>query len=67
MAVPDVLLSGHHGKVARWRREQALRRTFERRPDLLRRAALGPAERLLMAEWQAAQEAAQQGAAQNGD
>ncbi|HYJ66191.1 MAG TPA: tRNA (guanosine(37)-N1)-methyltransferase TrmD [Nocardioidaceae bacterium] len=34
-SVPDVLLSGHHGKVAQWRREQSLRRTAERRPDLL--------------------------------
>jgi tRNA (guanine37-N1)-methyltransferase len=33
--VPEVLLSGDHGAVARWRREQALRRTWERRPDLL--------------------------------
>lgn len=33
--VPDVLLSGHHGEIARWRREQALQRTGERRPDLL--------------------------------
>ena len=33
-AVPDVLLSGHHGAVARWRREQAERITRERRPDL---------------------------------
>jgi tRNA (guanine37-N1)-methyltransferase len=39
--VPDVLLSGDHGKVARWRRDQALRRTAERRPDLV--AALDPA------------------------
>lgn len=35
MAVPEVLQSGHHGEVAKWRREQALRRTRERRPDLL--------------------------------
>lgn len=35
--VPEVLLSGHHGKVERWRRDQALARTAERRPDLLRR------------------------------
>ncbi|HET7476403.1 MAG TPA: tRNA (guanosine(37)-N1)-methyltransferase TrmD [Dermatophilaceae bacterium] len=34
-AVPEVLLSGHHGQIARWRREQRLRRTAERRPDLL--------------------------------
>jgi tRNA (guanine37-N1)-methyltransferase len=33
--VPDVLLSGHHAEIARWRREQAIRRTQERRPDLL--------------------------------
>ncbi|HWJ82800.1 MAG TPA: tRNA (guanosine(37)-N1)-methyltransferase TrmD [Nocardioides sp.] len=33
--VPDVLLSGHHGNVDRWRHEQRLRRTAERRPDLL--------------------------------
>jgi tRNA (guanine37-N1)-methyltransferase len=38
--VPEVLLSGHHGRVARWRREQRLRRTAARRPDLL--AALDP-------------------------
>ncbi|MDQ4084673.1 MAG: tRNA (guanosine(37)-N1)-methyltransferase TrmD [Actinomycetota bacterium] len=33
--VPEVLLSGHHGRVARWRRDQALRRTAQRRPDLI--------------------------------
>ncbi|MFD2772490.1 hypothetical protein ACFS33_19380 [Cellulomonas phragmiteti] len=33
--VPDVLLSGHHARIARWRRDQALRRTPVRRPDLL--------------------------------
>jgi tRNA (guanine37-N1)-methyltransferase len=33
--VPDVLLSGHHAEIAKWRREEALRRTRERRPDLL--------------------------------
>jgi tRNA (guanine37-N1)-methyltransferase len=38
--VPEILSSGHHAAVARWRREQALRRTFERRPDLLERAEL---------------------------
>jgi tRNA (guanine37-N1)-methyltransferase len=35
--VPEVLLSGHHGKVARWRRDESLRRTAARRPDLLSR------------------------------
>ena len=40
LAVPEVLTSGHHGRVARWRRDQALARTAERRPDML--AALAP-------------------------
>jgi len=39
---PDVLLSGDHGSIARWRREQALLRTFQRRPDLLRNFHLTP-------------------------
>ncbi|MFM8534872.1 MAG: tRNA (guanosine(37)-N1)-methyltransferase TrmD [Acidimicrobiia bacterium] len=38
--VPEVLLSGHHGEIRRWRREAALQRTVERRPDLLAGAAL---------------------------
>jgi tRNA (guanine37-N1)-methyltransferase len=38
--VPDVLLSGDHARIARWRHEQALRRTWERRPDLLAKAPL---------------------------
>ena len=38
--VPEVLLSGDHARIARWRRQQALQRTWERRPDLLARAAL---------------------------
>ncbi|MEV0582424.1 tRNA (guanosine(37)-N1)-methyltransferase TrmD [Nonomuraea sp. NPDC050310] len=36
-AVPDVLLSGHHGKVARWRRDEALKKTVRNRPDLAAR------------------------------
>ena len=39
-AVPDVLLSGHHAEITRWRRQQALRRTWEHRPDLLQHARL---------------------------
>ncbi len=35
MKVPDVLLSGHHGKINRWREEEALKRTRARRPDLI--------------------------------
>jgi tRNA (guanine37-N1)-methyltransferase len=37
-AVPEVLMSGHHGRIARWRRDQALARTAELRPDLIERA-----------------------------
>jgi tRNA (guanine37-N1)-methyltransferase len=44
-AVPPVLLSGHHGQIAHWRRQQRLRRTLERRPDLLATAALTPDDR----------------------
>lgn len=44
-AVPDVLVSGDHAKIARWRREDALRRTWERRPDLFAAAALDEADR----------------------
>lgn len=43
--VPDVLLSGHHAEIERWRRAQRLRRTRERRPDLLPEADLTPEER----------------------
>jgi len=42
--VPDVLLSGDHAQVDRWRREQSLRRTWERRPDLLPKAKLSQAD-----------------------
>ncbi|MBN2231470.1 MAG: tRNA (guanosine(37)-N1)-methyltransferase TrmD [Deltaproteobacteria bacterium] len=51
MAVPDVLLSGHHRKIAEWRRCQALRRTLRRRPDLLAQAELTAAERDLVERW----------------
>ena len=47
LKVPDVLLSGHHGEIRRWRRETALQRTVERRPDLLDGATLDVDER----EW----------------
>ena len=47
---PDVLRSGNHAAVARWHREQALRRTAERRPDLLDRADLTPQDREFLAK-----------------
>lgn len=40
MAVPDVLMSGHHEKIRKWRKEQALRATLAKRPDLLEGAEL---------------------------
>ncbi|MCL6527790.1 MAG: tRNA (guanosine(37)-N1)-methyltransferase TrmD, partial [Thermaceae bacterium] len=40
LRVPEILRSGHHTKIAEWRRKQALKRTKERRPDLLERAEL---------------------------
>jgi tRNA (guanine37-N1)-methyltransferase len=43
--VPDILLSGDHGRIASWRREQALLRTRQRRPDLLEKAELSQKDR----------------------
>ncbi|MEJ5223852.1 MAG: tRNA (guanosine(37)-N1)-methyltransferase TrmD [Anaerolineales bacterium] len=45
MKVPEVLLSGDHGKIARWRREQSLLRTLQRRPDMLEKTELSEADR----------------------
>ena len=50
MAVPPVLLSGHHAEIERWRRREALRRTLERRPELLQGATLGSEDRTLLDE-----------------
>jgi tRNA (guanine37-N1)-methyltransferase len=47
-AVPSVLLSGDHKAVAKWRREAALIRTWERRPDLLPKATLSPSDELVL-------------------
>jgi tRNA (guanine37-N1)-methyltransferase len=52
--VPPVLLSGDHAAIARWRRQQSLGRTWLRRPDLLAKLSLGPADAKLLAEFQAA-------------
>jgi len=45
MEVPPVLLSGNHGEIDRWRRQQSLKRTYERRPDLLEKAELLPEDK----------------------
>jgi tRNA (guanine37-N1)-methyltransferase len=50
--VPDVLRSGDHGRIARWRRAQSLRRTIDRRPDLIEaRGGIDAADRKLLAEF----------------
>jgi tRNA (guanine37-N1)-methyltransferase len=53
-AVPEILLSGHHANIERWRREQALLRTLRRRPDLLQRAQLTEQDRAFLRQhgWQ---------------
>ncbi len=48
--VPEVLLSGHHAEIARWRRREALRKTKRQRPDLLPHAALDEQDRAWLAE-----------------
>jgi tRNA (guanine37-N1)-methyltransferase len=52
-AVPEVLLSGDHARIARWRRMQSLGRTAERRPDLLAGRALSKADRELLDRYRA--------------
>ena len=47
-AVPEALLTGDHARIARWRREEALRRTFLRRPDMLLRLELSEADKLFL-------------------
>lgn len=56
-AVPDILLSGHHANIRKWRREQALWRTFCHRPDMLEHADLTDKERELVARWREEQTA----------
>jgi tRNA (guanine37-N1)-methyltransferase len=51
MAVPDVLLSGDHSKIARWRRKQALGRSFVRRPELLRQIELNDEQQQMLDEY----------------
>jgi tRNA (guanine37-N1)-methyltransferase len=57
--VPDVLLSGNHAQLRQWRREQSLRRTFLRRPDLLAKAELSDEEKRLIARWKAEESGAE--------
>jgi tRNA (guanine37-N1)-methyltransferase len=52
LRVPDVLLSGNHQEIRRWRKQESLGRTLERRPDLLEHAALDDEERMMLEELQ---------------
>jgi len=52
--VPPVLLSGNHGEVAKWRRRESLRRTLERRPDLVKKARLSPDDKRMINDIEAA-------------
>jgi tRNA (guanine37-N1)-methyltransferase len=54
---PEVLLSGHHEQIRRWRRKMALQRTLERRPDLLEKAELSGEDRRLLEEIEAERKA----------
>ena len=67
LTVPEVLLSGHHGKVEAWRRREALRRTLARRPDLLDGAPLTEADHRALAELRDELTSAQTAAAANSD
>lgn len=58
--VPEVLLSGNHAAIARWRRKQALGRTWDRRPELIDESALAREDRQLLEEYRREQQAAQQ-------
>jgi len=51
--VPEILLSGNHAEIARWRRQQSLGRTWQRRPDLLNEAALTKEDRVLLETFKA--------------
>ena len=52
LEVPEVLRSGHHQEIERWRRREALKRTLERRPDLLTRASLNAEDRRVLEDLQ---------------
>ena len=58
--VPEVLMSGHHAEIEKWRLKQALGRTWQRRPDLLAQRQLTKQEARLLAEYQQEQASVQQ-------
>ena len=56
LKVPDVLLSGNHAEIRRWRRREALSRTLDRRPDLLDGATLDDEEEAMLRELKGARD-----------
>jgi tRNA (guanine37-N1)-methyltransferase len=48
MNVPEILLSGNHDKIRQWRRTESLKRTLERRPDLIEKAKLSEEDREIL-------------------
>jgi len=52
LKVPEVLLSGHHANIRAWQKEQAIKRTFERRPDILKDAELSKKEQIFLKKLQ---------------
>jgi tRNA (guanine37-N1)-methyltransferase len=58
--VPEVLVSGNHAAIARWRRKQALGRTWERRPDLIEEPKLSKEDGQLLDEYRRERQAGQQ-------
>jgi tRNA (guanine37-N1)-methyltransferase len=53
MAVPEVLLSGNHAQIERWRRQESLRKTFLQRPDLLEKVSLSEEDKAFLGELKA--------------
>ncbi len=60
-AVPEVLLSGDHAQVERWRRQESLKRTYQRRPELLERAKLSAEDLAFLAELKGQKKISRQG------
>lgn len=49
--MPEILLTGHHANIAKWRRQQSLIRTLEHRPDMLEKAELSQQDRIFLDEY----------------
>ena len=49
-AIPEILLSGHHANIKKWRRRESLKRTLIKRPDLLKNAELDSKDKIMLSE-----------------